>query len=95
MEMKKLMEEIKKRTEERQKCKRSLIEQMDLLSKASKELKYDEGLSSYSEKMATIYKSLELPFLFVIFTLFLNLSVCFVVFVCGFFWRKKHTDVLL
>ena len=34
--MKKLMEEIKKRTEERQKCKRSLIEQMDLLSKASK-----------------------------------------------------------
>ena len=74
-----------KRLREIRRVRRSLIEQVELLNKASKELKYDEGLSSYSQKMVEIYKTLELPFLIVGTELLFNLLVCFVVFIHKFF----------
>lgn len=74
-----------KRIREIRSVRRSLIEQVELLNKASRELKYDEGLSSYSQKVVQIYKTLELPFLIVGIALLLNLLACFVVLIYKFF----------
>lgn len=78
-----------KRLREMKKVKRSLIEQVELLNKASKELKYDEGISAYSKRIAEIYKILEIPFLIMGITFMLNLSACFIVFLYKFLGRKK------
>ena len=77
-----------KRFREMKKVKRSLIEQVELLNKASKELKYDEGISAYSKRIAEIYKILEIPFLIMGITFLLNLSACFIVFLYKFLRRK-------
>ncbi len=40
----------------------SLIKQMKMLSEASCNQMYDDGLSNYSHEMVNIYKELERPF---------------------------------
>lgn len=40
----------------------SLIKQMKMLSEASCNQMYDDGLSNYSHEMVNIYKELESPF---------------------------------
>lgn len=72
---------------ERNKIKRSLIEQAELLHKASNKGIYDDGLSRYSHEITEIYKALVSPFRSISFSFMLfNFFVCLLIFVKKFRW---------
>lgn len=50
------------RIEQKNDIKGSLIKQIKILSEASCNQMYDDGLSNYSHEMVNIYKELERPF---------------------------------
>lgn len=56
---------------ERNKIERSLIEQAELLHKASNKGIYDDGLSRYSHEITEIYKALVSPFRYISFSFML------------------------
>ncbi len=76
------------RIREKEKLKRNLIEQMELLHEASKHSEYDDGISRYSHEMSQIYKVLVSPIRTMIFGLvFLDFFIHLLIFVKKFRWR--------
>lgn len=69
-----------KRFQELKKVRRSLIEHVEMLNKASKDSKYYDGIPVSTEKTLECYRVLRFPILLVLATFLLNFSLCFVAF---------------
>lgn len=68
-----------KRFQELKKVRRSLIEHVEMLNKASKDSKYYDDIPASTEKTLECYRALRFPVLLVLATFLLNFSFCFVV----------------
>lgn len=64
----------------RSEIRRSLIEQAELLVKASRKGMLDDGLSNYSRELINIHKELTKPVLIGLGSVLLYFLVCFVLF---------------
>ena len=69
-----------KRFQELKKVRRSLIEHVEMLNKASKDSKYYDGIPVSTEKTLECYRALRFPILLVLATFLLNFSFYFIVF---------------
>lgn len=77
-----------KRLQELKKVRRSLIEHVEMLNKASKDSEYYEDIPASTEKTLECYRALRFPILLVLATFLFNCSFYFIIFLCKSFWRK-------